>query len=90
MLLKHSALLKPLYPVVVPPKTHSIEFDSNRAYQFCENPEIVERINSEEAFGEGKTFCKEELLNLFGEFFYLEELNENSINSFLAKNKIIL
>ena len=86
-LIKNSALLKPIHPLFNPPKTHSIEFNSHQAYQFCKNSEALKITNFNELFTGSKWYSEEDLLNLLKEI--LQE-DGGYLPSILAKNKIIL
>ena len=86
-LVKNSALLKPIHSLFNPPNTHSIEFNSYQAYQFCKNSEALEIINFNELFTGSKWYSEEELLNVLKQI--LQEDGE-SLTSILAKNKMIL
>lgn len=89
-LLANSALLKPIHSLNVPPNNHSIEFTFTQAYQFCENGEALQKLNSKEIFETSKWFQKDEFLNRLREICSLEQAEKQSISSILAKNKIAL
>lgn len=86
-LLANSALLKPIHRLLTPER-HVIEFDRYQAYQFCDNGEEIKLVNHKEMFSESELFSIEEFTRVLTEEMQLDQTEEESIDSILAKCKM--